>query len=391
MLHNIIILAGSPFNIRDYSRFGVDILKRHFRVFVYDCTPWINPHLWKEFKNGNICPEYKAIFSWEQFVHQITHIHPGIAIDHLGGCVYQYQIHKMLRDARHLRAVTHDGLIPASHRSSIQQIQQLKMMYSLPGVFFQLATHLKRKILSCFQKMLPPDIAILSGEDALRDFRVQTKHKIWAHSFDYDLYLRFRNHAGASPKPYAVFLDSDMAYHSDFIHMGIRPPVTAGKYYPALLNFFDYFKHHTGLDLMFAAHPKSHYDLRPHLLNGLQPMMGKTPELVRDAELVLCHDSTAVSFPILWRKPIILLTSNELERSWVRLDISNFSKLLHAPIVNIDCLPRLNPDLKTWMRIDEDAYDAYKKRYIKMPGTPEKPVWEIFADYVKNNLKDLIS
>jgi hypothetical protein len=384
---NIIILMDYPFSAREYLCFGVDILKKHFKLVVYDCTPWLNPHVWKEFsKIVHICPEYKAIYSWEQLVQQITCIPPGVVIDYLGSRSHQYKIHKIIRGTGHLRAIIHLGLIPAVHLSLIQRI---KVLYNAPDFFFLFVANLKVKILSSFQRAIPPDITILSGEAGLRDPRVQTMHKIWAHSFDYDPYLKLRDHAGTGVKPYAVFLDQDMAYHSDFLHSGIRSPVTANKYYSALRNFFDFLKHHTGLDLVFAAHPRSHYDTRPHLLNGLQPMMGKTPELIRDAKIVLCHDSTAISFAILWRKPLIFLTSNELERSWFGYDIAHFSKLLHAPLVNIDCLTRLNPDLRTWIKIDEEAYDVYKKRYIKTPETPEKPIWEIFTEYVQNNLNGL--
>jgi hypothetical protein len=384
---NIIILLDYPFSAREYSCFGIDTLKKHFNVVVYDCTPWLNPHVWREFaKIVHICPEYKAIDSWKQFAQLIAHVPAGIVIDYLGSQAHQRQIRKILRDAGHLRAIIHLGLIPVVHLSLVQKI---RVLYSSPEFFFIFASSLKKKILSSFQKTIPPDIAILSGEAGLPDHRAQAVHKIWAHSFDYDPYLRFRDHADAGVEPYAVFLDQDMAYHSDFLHSGIRSPVTADKYYSALHNFFGFLKDHTGLDLMFAAHPRSNYDKLPHLLNGLQPVTGRTPELIRDAKLVLCHDTTAISFAILWHKPLIFLTSDELERSWFGYDISYFSKVLHAPLVNIDWMTRLNPDLKTWMTIDEEAYDAYKKRYIKMPETPEKPIWEIFTDYIQHNLDRL--
>ena len=64
-------------------------------------------------------------------------------------------------------------------------------------------------------------------------------------------------------------------------------------------------------------------------------------------------------------------------------NITSFRNLSNAPLINIDRLKELNIDLKAWLSFDECAYSDYQKRYIKMPETPEKPVWEIFSDYVQ--------
>jgi hypothetical protein len=33
--------------------------------------------------------------------------------------------------------------------------------------------------------------------------------------------------------------------------------------------------------------------------------------------------------------------------------------------------------------IDDEAYTKYITNYIKKPGTPEKPIWDIFASYLR--------
>jgi hypothetical protein len=41
---------------------------------------------------------------------------------------------------------------------------------------------------------------------------------------------------------------------------------------------------------------------------------GKSAELVKGAKLVLAHDSTAINFAVLWGIPLLILTTNQLER-----------------------------------------------------------------------------
>ena len=41
------------------------------------------------------------------------------------------------------------------------------------------------------------------------------------------------------------------------------------------------------------------------------------------------------------------------------------------------------PELNDELFIDEEKYLHYKNNYIKMEGMPEKPIWEIFCNYLE--------
>lgn len=384
-IHNIIILTSSPLSQRDYERFGIEILQQRFNVAVFDCTPWLKPQFWRQY-SGISYPfsQYNTIHNWDEFKRAIVHVSKGLVIDYLGNTGFSNRIYQMLRDHKILRAFVNNGSLPTLR---LTILEKLKIMHREGNIFSRLSDRLLSNIRSSVITALPADIAVLSGEDDLENLPAQTCHKIWAHSFDYDLYLNLRDRKGPHLNPYAVFLDMDLAYHSDFVHGGIKPHVTADKYYPPLLAFFDIFERVTGIDVIFSAHPRSRYDLRPHLLSGRKPVLGSTAELVRDATIVLSHGSTSTSFAVLWRKPLIFLTSNEFKRSRLGLNIALFGNLSKAPLVNIDSLNDLKIDLEAWMCFDECAYADYKKRYIKMPGAPELPVWEIFSDYVQKEIQ----
>ncbi len=39
-------------------------------------------------------------------------------------------------------------------------------------------------------------------------------------------------------------------------------------------------------------------------------------------------------------------------------------------------------ELKKELKIDTSIYAEHKLMYIKEAGTPERPIWDIFADYL---------
>jgi hypothetical protein len=230
-------------------------------------------------------------------------------------------------------------------------------------------------------------VALMSGLAGLTDSRVsRAKHTIWAHSLDYDIYLRERRASESSTSPYAVFLDEDMIYHSDYEHSGTTSPTTAEAYYPAMKRFFDYVERVTAMPVKIAMHPRSAFERQRELWIGRDTVQGMTSQLVRDASLVLCHLSTSLAFPVLWRKPLIFLTTSDIDRTAMGKGIALRSALLGAPLVNVDVKPGEQAALDPIPSVDEAAYARYAANYIKRPGAPELPVWHLFSDYVEGRL-----
>jgi hypothetical protein len=249
---------------------------------------------------------------------------------------------------------------------------------------------LLRGIARRIQRLLKPSqfphIVLCSGKAGLDDPQlVGVKHKIYGHSLDYDLYLAHRHQHDLKLSQYAVFLDEDMVYHSDYEHSSLTPPATESAYYGSMTKFFNQFERDAGIPIKVAAHPRSRYDLSPELFGKRCIEYGNTAQLVRDATIVLCHQSTSVSFAVLWRKPLIYLTTNEIKSSFLGPRVSLCSSLLRAPLFNIDNL-NVIPPIESLAVINEPAYADYEEQYIKLPNTPEIPLWEIFSQYVKREL-----
>ena len=115
--------------------------------------------------------------------------------------------------------------------------------------------------------------------------------------------------------------------------------------------------------------------------------LGKTAELIKNSSLVMLHSSTALSFAILFKKPTIFITTDELKKSWLRPRIKNFSKQVGRKPVNIDedLGPQLN--LKEIFMFDKEKYSNYINQYLKAPNSPDIPLWEIVCNFLNNKYK----
>ncbi|MFA5316231.1 MAG: hypothetical protein WC369_02270 [Dehalococcoidales bacterium] len=397
MLKEICFFIQTPLTKRDYERFGVEILRsRGFKVTFLDLTGMLNPDyvnnykppdpsdyervvpinklldLSKYLKENDICMGVDLICSGENgiLISMYTELNkydvkyasiqvnstpdsPGCGVNVKRSC-FGEKIKRARECLKH----------------PIKNVKEIR----------------KRRRLSSYVKDAQRPVMIIKGGTA-KTFRFPEAAKdtrlIYAHTFDYDLYLRRRLHgSGAVAKnSHFVFLDEYNPFHPDMLlseneGFTLDPDI----YYGKLGRFFSRIEEETGLPVKIAAHPRSRYDLHPDYFQGRDVILGSTIELVFDAKAVLAHASTSINFAVLYGKPIIFLTSNEINKTNYARSIENMSRQFNKRPINVD--ENMNIHLDDELRMDEGAYKEYYESYIKAPGTPEKPLWEIVADNI---------
>jgi hypothetical protein len=205
---------------------------------------------------------------------------------------------------------------------------------------------------------------------------------LWLHTLDYDLYLDEKMRLDKDRDEYIVFLDEYVPFHPDYLHLEVRAPATPEQYYPVLNRFFDHLERKTGKRVVIAAHPCSHYEKMPDYYEKREVIRGETIRLVKGADIVLTHSSTAVNFAVLFNKPLMFVTTREVDRHQKQL-ITNMSFLLGKKPIRIDESYESKINLENELAIDSDKYEKYKNDYIKKNGSPEQKFWQIFADRLK--------
>lgn len=381
-MKNIGFFLISPFTKRDYKRFGIEILKKKFNVYIFDLSK-----LYNNFSNDissdiHCIDNYFSISSLD--VSQFDKFNLDFAIDFLNISPLSYKIRSILKTNKTSISKVQNALIPESElKNNIPFIKKIiKNIFKLSSW---------RNIIFSFQKLINPKIFFesdeifvggSSGENLIAS--TFSKNIIPSHSFDYDIFLDIDKKKNVFSEKYIVFVDQNLAFHSDIKFLKLNQVVSAEKYYKSLELFFQKLESLYGLKLIIAAHPRSNYDLFPNIFSGRDVIKGNTPELIKCCSHVIMHASTSVSFAILWNKPISFVTTDEISDSFFFINIEMNAKLFSKKIINIDNYNTDEIRQSFNDKLNPELYSKYKNEFIFHPNSPNKFFWEIYSDYAIN-------
>lgn len=222
---------------------------------------------------------------------------------------------------------------------------------------------------------IQPTHRLIAGEAMDMKYRIKTEQKgikvLTGLSWDFSNSLAYQ---AASCQPlvherYAVLLDgAGPAYTSDDELIGRKPILTSDKWYPALASFFDRLERELKVKIVIAAHPKSTFPNNPKEFGFRQVFYGHTEELVKHAAFVITRFSTAISYAVMYEKPVLAIYNEQIKsRAEVFRQIRVFAKTLAINPINIDTPPMSVVD---YLSISRDAYSRYRRNYFTTLGDP---------------------
>jgi len=397
-IKKIIVITDYPFNKRDYDRFGIELLRNQgLEVEIWDITSCIH----RKFKDQLITEETVNFKDLRIFKEKCEIINAISFLDN--ECIINCFIEYSLRTFFIFRTISKHkinycvfGMVSFPSPYPIQNsfigrvVSIIKKGNSLK--FKEILWHFLNKILLKYYfifGIVPASIILLGGEKstASPSYPVnKTTRRLWTHFPDYDIYLQHKTERNDSCKTTGVFLDEYLPFHPDFLYVGIEFPISPDDYYPKICNYFKIIEKNMNTQIVIAAHPRSDYNNSPDYFCGRTIIKGKTACLVKESSFVIAHMSTSINFAILYHKPIIFITTDDLQKLiWGKyipgLYITAIASELGKIPINIDHVSGFNWDKE--MEINEEAYLRYRNLYIKKQGTPEKSMWEIFSSYIQ--------
>ncbi len=384
----IVFLVESPLSQRDYERFGIAFLSERFDVRVVDLTPVIKPHFWAEFSStAHHFDGYVAVSALDDVEDILPRGERWFVVDMLSDCVEAGGVRRLCRERGAKLIVVQGGPLPtlslwAEVRNALKHFEVARIIGGGLRYAFRVC---KGRTQSTVERREAADIVFLSGLAGSQQIAANSRSQlIPAHSFDYDIYLAL---AGSEPSPqwpseYAVFLDEDMVYHSDYLHAGIEPPVTAEEYYPAMHRFLTLYEEITNRKIIIAAHPRTDHDRQREFFAAFDYVAGDTARLVQHASDVLLHQSTSCGFAVLWHKSMLFLTMPALRHARDALIIKKRASMFGAPLVNVGDSREQIVEKIALRAVEGKLYDQYRDNFIKYPGSPELPFWQIVTNEV---------
>jgi|TARA_Y100000294_G_scaffold152957_1_gene151563 hypothetical protein len=383
-LKKIFILLPGTFSLREYLRFGVETLEKNFLLKTLDFTPWLYPKLYKVYSNKNFYFKNNVtISSEEDLLNLLDTTYPDIVIDALQNDKKTKKIREIIK--KNSKSLFVGLFINSIPWPKIDIRETLKILVFKPKEFFRkLFKYINSKYY--YLTKFKSDLCVVGGLSNINKAKSKSKELIYAHCTDYDIYLDIKDKPENNKNSYAVFLDEGTTYHSDYIIFNLQSPICRDEYYSLLVKFFNKFEKETKLPVIFAAHPKtpnSVIEKFPNLLKGIKYQIGNTAQLVKSSNMVLLHQSTTLAFAVLFNKPAVFLTSSKLKKSWIGHRIDNSAKVVNGQVINLDNDLNKPLDLHRLSKIDSNKYKNYLDQHIKMPDSPDIPLWEIVTDYIK--------
>ena len=291
-----------------------------------------------------------------------------------------FLLHKMLTDFRCNLWFFGRGMLPFSTGKKIKRI----LSYLKKGDFSKIYNAFLNRVAALCKNMNvinAYDTVFATGNKAIELFKNESKIVAINH-FDYDEYLTTKNEkARLVEGKYCVFLDEYYPYHPD-LKMYKMGTIEPDKYYQGLNRFFEMVEEKFNAEVVIAVHPKADYD--DSVYNGRLMFKNKTNCLARHCAFVIAHSSTSISFPVLYRKPIIFIYDDQIKRLYGHTNIYpliiNFSRVLGCTLYNIDFIRQA--DQIRINEVDVKKYEKYKYDYLTSDITEKKLSKDIFLNHL---------
>lgn len=224
------------------------------------------------------------------------------------------------------------------------------------------------KYLKVIQIVRGFDYIFVSGRNGLTGIGRHTKREVCQagviniNSDDYDIFLEIRNRPRVNKERYILFLDQYFPLHPDLEFCGIKA-IDADNYYSLLNNWFSALESYFHLPVVIAAHPKAIRYKSEDFFDGRKVVYNETANYCKEAEFVIAHNSTSINYAVVFEKPIVFLTSLDIDETmpYQAASIRMFADYLNKSITYMD-----NPsDISNIsLKIDKKLYEDYKYEYL---------------------------
>jgi hypothetical protein len=259
-----------------------------------------------------------------------------------------------------------------------------------PGVLKKVSNFALNRLALLVKKMgliKPFDRIYYAGDEALKiagmgyEMDKMSAELIAVNSSDYDNYLAVKYCNRLVTYQYVVFLDEYLPHHPDAQMFGLST-VNADEYYQLLNQFFDNIEEEFGVKVVIAAHPKAELYHTADYFKQREVFFYKTAELIKYANFVLAHRSTAVSFAVLFKKKLIFMYTDYMKEkmAYYYEGMSHMAKTLGADMINISAPVSLKQEDLAY---DEKMYNDFKYRFLTSKTIEDIATRDIFINSIK--------
>jgi len=380
-ISQIVYLIQTPLSERDIERFGVQrFINHNVNVVVLDLTYYLDKYVFDNYVvDSNVTYSYvQQLRSYKEIKDFIaTTSNDTVFISLIGeSSIKSLRVLKLLSLYKKKFGIIFSGSLPTIDAK--QNIWRKLRLLSL--------SNLKRLLGKALYMLFSPKIdysfVIASGKKSFEiiEKKYRTATVIQGHAFDYDLYLE-NQHSSSSDQEYILFLDEYFPFHPDYFFLRKDYTALADGYNRKLTRYFDTLENMFGIEVIIAAHPRSKYENFPDYWKGRKCIRGNTLNLVQNAKLCLLHASTSINFVVLYNKPSVFITMDEIKQTNIQMTLEAMAKSVNGILVDLDNEHSKDIDYSG----QEFFYNDYKNNYIKCEDSPDINNWDLLYNFYETN------
>ena len=377
MKKSFFFVTEYKYNFIYHNRFKLNYLSKKFKVYIVDLSIIFSPDLKKKLKrlkNFKRFYLFKNIRDFEKLLFKKT---PDYVFMY-GEKEFKEKIYGIIKKNSKAKILdfynaTIPDIIPLFNNYALKKILfSTKILIFFPIFFKKVFKVLYYKFCQKFllkkeKEKYQIDYLFYSGKSTLNleQFRDKIiKKKIAAPSFDYEKSLSIINQKKIYPNKYAVFFDQMITSHDDYKLSSIFSAPKLNNYFKDMNNFFAKVERELNLEIIIALHPTCTINNYSRFFNNRIAFKNKTPELVKYAEIVYLHPyTTSISFPIIFKRPFVFLTTNEMNNNFTLYKSALIkNKLFKDNLINVNNIR--NTDLIRKPKINYSEYNYYKKNFL---------------------------
>lgn len=190
------------------------------------------------------------------------------------------------------------------------------------------------------------------------------------NSFDFSEFKKNEKHK--ITKKNIIFIDSNIEGSFESQLLGYKYKISKEQYWNVMEKIFKFYENKLNCRVVVASHFRRGVKDKP--INR-RFEFDKTPKLIRDAKLILSHQSQALHWAVYFKKPIILIDFENFNKiSTYNSHLMNFyKKKLDLTRIRIDQNYNFEPNKSiSNFKINKKKYDSFKKYFLSDPNNNVK-------------------
>ena len=333
----IVFFIGRSFKVHDISVYEIEFLRSATEVLILDIGLLLDKKSYRSAHGGIEHSSITVASSLIDLLKNLKHIYmvsrrsKVLFVNLLSGHgFYQSIVYVFFRITKSKVLRYKYVTVPVLSVPYLSKIKSYGVSYFI-NMLLKLATN---RLFSWLER--EPDYVLGIGEER----KQKGKHTFFfnGNSHDYNLFLQKNSPLVGESEAHIVYIDSPSPMFSgDLEATRAKQTLSVKRWFESLADFFNKIEFVYGKKVVIAGHPKTKHDMNPSYFGGRRVVYNKTPELIRDSLFVVTRHSTAISFAVMFKKPLVFIYSDELICNDDQMkNLEHISNILSSYMVNIN-------------------------------------------------------